>query len=285
MTSFLQNYQRQPKLFIDLPSKGKWYDETVIEGGQYLQIPVFGMNAMDEILFKTPDALFSGEATAQVIRSCIPTILDPWKLVSYDIDFILIALRIATYTEKMNVSTRCISCSSDTESVIDLNRMLDGFTNYPTEFSFDLQNFTFHLSPITYKQYTEFSMENYVIEREMFQVEKIEDNNQRHSEMQKLYAKSSELNLRLATTYISAVSRDDAIETNVDVIRDFVKNNDAEFYEKLRAEIKNLTERWNLPTFDIKCANTECDKTYKSRVNVDYSNFFGVRWLHSRNLI
>ena len=26
MSSFLQKYKRQPKLFIDLPSQGKWYD-------------------------------------------------------------------------------------------------------------------------------------------------------------------------------------------------------------------------------------------------------------------
>ena len=81
MSSFLQNYQRQPKIFIDLPSKGVFYDDTVLENGQHMQIPVFGMNAMDEIMFKTPDALFSGDATVQVIKSCIPTILDPWKLV------------------------------------------------------------------------------------------------------------------------------------------------------------------------------------------------------------
>jgi len=27
-----------------------------------------------------------------VVRSCIPTILDPWKLVSHDIDTVLVAI-------------------------------------------------------------------------------------------------------------------------------------------------------------------------------------------------
>ena len=71
MSSFLEAYQRQPKLFIDLPSKGKFYQHgNTVADGQSVQIPVFGMNAMDEILFKTPDALFTGKATADVIHSC-----------------------------------------------------------------------------------------------------------------------------------------------------------------------------------------------------------------------
>ena len=53
MSSFLQKYKRQPKLFIDLPSQGKWYNDTIIQDGKVESMPVFGMTAMDEILLKT----------------------------------------------------------------------------------------------------------------------------------------------------------------------------------------------------------------------------------------
>ena len=59
MSSFLEKHKRQPKIFIDLPSNGQFYDESVIQDQQYTQLPVFGMNTMDEIMLKTPDALFS----------------------------------------------------------------------------------------------------------------------------------------------------------------------------------------------------------------------------------
>jgi len=65
MSSFLEKYKRQPKIYIDLPSKGVFYSDDVLDNGQFVSLPVFGMSAMDEIIFKTPDALFSGEATAQ----------------------------------------------------------------------------------------------------------------------------------------------------------------------------------------------------------------------------
>ena len=38
MSSFLQEYQRQPKLFIDLPSRGKWYNDTIIKDAGYEQL-------------------------------------------------------------------------------------------------------------------------------------------------------------------------------------------------------------------------------------------------------
>ena len=47
MSSFLKEYHRQPKLYIDLPSQGYYYDETVVKDKAYSNIPVFGMNAMD----------------------------------------------------------------------------------------------------------------------------------------------------------------------------------------------------------------------------------------------
>lgn len=52
----LQKFQRQPKLYIDLPSNGKWYNENIIADGTSTSLAVFSMTANDEIAFKTPDA-------------------------------------------------------------------------------------------------------------------------------------------------------------------------------------------------------------------------------------
>ena len=287
MSSFLQNYQRQPKLFIDLPSRGKFYDDTVLDGGQHIQIPVFGMNAMDEIMFKTPDALFSGQATAEVIKSCIPTILDPWRLVGYDIDFILIAMRIATYGELMEVTTLCPHCSTQTESRISLSRLLDGFANYETEYSFSLDKLTFSLKPITYKETTEFSLENYTHDREMYQLTDLDiDRDEKSKRIQEIYTATEKVNLKLAIAHIDAISdSEDNTETDISVITQFIVNNDALFFAKLKDGIKELTSKWNIPQFEMTCSNEECGKNYHSALDLDYSNFFGVRSLRSRNLI
>ena len=101
MSSFLENYKRQPKIYIDLPSKGIYYTQgNVVQDNQFTNIPVFGMNTMDEIMLKTPDALFSGQATVNIIKSCIPILTNPWALVGFDIDYVLMQLELLLMENK-----------------------------------------------------------------------------------------------------------------------------------------------------------------------------------------
>ena len=61
----LKKFQRQPKIYIDLPSKGKYYESPgIMYENSYTNLAVFSMTANDEILYKTPDALINGQATA-----------------------------------------------------------------------------------------------------------------------------------------------------------------------------------------------------------------------------
>ena len=287
MTSFLQEYQRQPKLFIDLPSKGGYYDETVLEGGQHMQIPVYGMNAMDEILFKTPDALFTGNATVEVIKSCIPTILDPWKLVGFDIDFVLVAIRIATYNDEMPISTKCPECENENESALSLTKLLGQYENYQIVNSFTIDDLKFNLKPLTYHAMTQIQIENYSLERTLIQIAGNKDLSKevKDNETQKIYKGISELNLRTAISYIQSIEKEGETEDNIKAITDFIASNDAKFFNKLKDNVTKLSTDWKIPDVDIKCSNEECLHEYKSRVEMDYSSFFGLQQLHSRNLI
>ena len=92
----LKKYTRQPKIYIDLPSKGKYYSDSVLYEDSYSNLAVFSMTANDEILYRTPDALITGQATAKNIQSCIPSILKPFNLVTLDVDALLLSIRLAT---------------------------------------------------------------------------------------------------------------------------------------------------------------------------------------------
>lgn len=287
MSSFLQDYKRQPKLFIDLPSQGHFYDNTVIADNKFSSIPVFGMNAMDEILFKTPDALFTGNATAEVIKSCIPDITDPWKLVGFDIDYILVAIRIATYTDDLPVKTTCPSCSNDNDSILSLTSLIENFNNYKIENNFKIDDLTFKLKPLTYKQMSDIAIENYTLERQIIQIAKNKDftDNQRDNETQKIYNKMNELNLSTAVLYIQSIDNSANTETDTQLIKDFISTNDTRFYKELKENIFDLSNQWKLPNLEVVCGAEECGNKYKSQIDLDYSNFFGLQFLHSRNLI
>jgi len=65
----LQQYFRQPKIWVGLPSNGV-YSESGTFDGDVSNMPIFGMTGMDEIILKTPDALITGESTIKIIQSC-----------------------------------------------------------------------------------------------------------------------------------------------------------------------------------------------------------------------
>ena len=71
-TNPLAKYYRQPAVYIELPTKGRYYDAGVFTPTETGAIPVLPMTAKDELMFKTPDAMINGQATVDVIRSCIP---------------------------------------------------------------------------------------------------------------------------------------------------------------------------------------------------------------------
>ena len=81
----LRKYFRQPKVYITLPSRGNYYPDGVLNMPETNELPVFAMTAKDELIIKTPDALLNGQATVDIIKSCIPAINNPWHMPSVDL--------------------------------------------------------------------------------------------------------------------------------------------------------------------------------------------------------
>lgn len=287
MSDFLKNRQRQPKLFIDLPSYGKFYDESIIQDAQYTNLPVFGMNAMDEIMLKTPDALFTGESTAAIIRSCIPAIIDPWKLVGYDIDHVLLSIRVATYGDTMPITSKCPVCSTEAGMEVNVNKVLDTFLSLNNDNFVVIEDLKFNLKPLTYRKMTDFSHKQYSLDRQLVQVSQSKDENKEQLQ-QDIVKELTNLNLEVAISYVNSiedVNTADNTEYDVKKIQEFILNNDAEFFNKLVLKVKEMTSAWSLPQFDISCVDEKCDSTWKTQLKVDYSSFFGTNSFRSRNLI
>ena len=82
----LKQYFRQPAIFIQLPSQGKFYKDGALVPTANGEYPVLPMTTLDEITYRTPDALFNGTAVANVIESCVPNIRDAWAMPGMDVD-------------------------------------------------------------------------------------------------------------------------------------------------------------------------------------------------------
>ena len=137
----LMKHIRQPKIYIKLPSGGKYWPKGAVEIPETGELPVLPMTARDEITFKTPDALINGQATVDVIQSCIPDIKNAWEIPSIDLDVILIAIRRASYGDSLEMSHKIPGTAIDKDYALDLIQIYDSyFHNLPFE------NFTEYLS-------------------------------------------------------------------------------------------------------------------------------------------
>ena len=121
----LKQYFRQPAIYIKLPSQGNNYPAGALTMPPTGELPVYAMTAIDEITYRTPDALYNGQATVNVIQSCIPDIKDGWGIPSADVDTLLVAIRIASYGHEMDFNSQCPACNHESERTLDLRTVLD----------------------------------------------------------------------------------------------------------------------------------------------------------------
>jgi hypothetical protein len=149
----LTSYMRQPKIYIKLPSQGKYWANKSLEMSETGDLAVYSMTAKDELMFKTPDALLNGQSIVDVVQSCIPNIKNAWATPTIDLDTILIAIRLATYGEKMPFSVKVPVANEDLEFEVDLRNLLDQqSTNSWDEQVRITEDLTVFVKPLTYKE-------------------------------------------------------------------------------------------------------------------------------------
>jgi hypothetical protein len=118
-TNPLTKYFRAPKLYIKLPSEGKFYPPNFLTTAANGEIAVYPLTAIDQILLKTPDAILNGEALLKVVKNCVPDVADPKLLVEPDINVILLAIRIASSGSTAEWKISCSNCNH--ENLFDVN--------------------------------------------------------------------------------------------------------------------------------------------------------------------
>ena len=271
MPNILEKYQRQPKIYIDLPSKGRWYPPGAVLKPE--ELPVYSMTASDEISTKTPDALFSGNTTVNIIQNCVPEIKNAWDVPATDIYTILSAIRMASYGDSMEINSACEECTEENTYSVNLQTIIDYFINQEFIEECRVDNITFELSPLSYKAFNNINKINYKLQRQIAQViPSIEDEEEQGKELQKIYDQLSELKFESVCSTIVSVTLDEEKESNYNNILNFLKNSEKEFYNSVEEIVIKNNNAWGIPQTDVVCA--ACDHKYKLDLEIDYSNFF-----------
>ena len=283
--SVLSKYKRQPKIYLKLPSGGKWYASNPMEKSGSGELPIYSMTARDELMIKTPDALMSGEATVEVIKSCCPLIDDPWSMPAIDLDAILIAIRIATYGEKMELEVpiryyenKEVKFESE-RTEIDLRQLLDNMQGKTWNDTFSIDDLTFRLRPLTYKESTGFFMSTFENQRlaQILQNDKIDDA-EKLKAFKEGFKKLSQMTLDMIVTHIVEIETPDGNESNKDAIREFFNNTDKDTFSSVQQHLEKIKKQWETPATKFQVPAEYVEKGAQEIIEVpmvfDNSNFF-----------
>jgi len=272
----LANWFRQPKIYVKLPSKGKFYSEGSLDVSTNEEYPVYAMTAKDELMFKTPDALLSGQSTVEVIKSCIPAIKDPWKMPSIDLDFCLIAIRIATYGDKMEVSAPCPYCSHKNTYELDLNAWFARFANFEYSDTVEMPPLSVHIRPYTYQEVTKTAIKS-LEQQKIFQIIN-DDSMSDEDKIEKFgqsFVKLTQLTVDVVSDCISKIITPDGEVSDKTMIKEFINNCSSEVFTTLSTHITTLKEQIELKAQNVACE--ECKKEFDLPIAMDQTNFFVQR--------
>lgn len=269
----LKNYFRTPALHLRLPSNGKHWPEGSLFMPPTGEIPILPMTAVDEITYRTPDALFNGSAIVSVIQSCCPNVKNAWVAPSIDVTALLIAIRLASFGNDLEVNSTCPSCNTEGEYTLDLQDAMGQLAppnfDQPIVYS-DLQ---IYFRPISYQKQNEINLKQFEQQRTIVQVRNSELPEAEQTKLLDQALKEiTKLTVDVLVANISAIRTPNALVSETEFIQEFIENCDRKLFAMIRDHAVNVREKSDLPPLNVKCSN--CEHEYQQPIMLDATNFF-----------
>ena len=279
-TNPLNKYFRQPAVYISLPSGGS-YPPHVLKQSTSGEYGVMPMTAKDEIRFKTPDALMNGQGVVDVIESCVPQIKDAWQIKSYDLDTLLIAIRIATYGETMDFTFTVPGANEQVTHSQNLPAILDQIKSTTIQSDITLEDgLKISVRPLTYKDMTTASQQTFQQQKMYSAVQDSElpdeDKSKRFNESFKAL---TDLNTSILLKNISAITMQDGTQVTDPVqIKEFMDNANAKLIKEIENKMIALRSQGAVKPLKLKATEEQIKKgapaTYEVPITFDTANFF-----------
>jgi hypothetical protein len=262
-TNPLLNSLKLPGRVFQLPSKGIFYAPGILaDTSEHAEVQVKPLSALAEIKLRSPDMLFSGRALAEVCQECIPEILQPYELLSKDIDAIFCFLRIVTYGAEMEIkSTHECAGAKLTTHVVDIEQIVMNANNLILDHALTLYTMTLSneqklmLKPVTFKS----AMHVMQLRRDVEQI---------------MSAGGTSQELIEKTIIQDMLSIIESVEgiTDVSMIEEWLRQLPKKYYKEITSYSKSANEWGFNLTAQLTCK--ECGEVYPHNLELDPINFF-----------
>ena len=276
----LNKYFRQASIYVKLPS-GTDYPADVVTKSETGEIGIMPMTAKDEIRFKTPDALMNGQGVVDVIESCVPNIKDAWQIKSYDLDTILVAIRIATYGETMEINFNVPGANESVAHTVNLPAILDQIQKTTVDTAFTLKDgLKITVQPLTYRDMTSTSLQTFQQQKMYSAIQDSElPDEDKATRFNDAFAKLTELNSSILLKNMASITMTDGtVITDAAHIKEFVDNANATIIKEIETKLMDLRTQGAVKPLKLKASEEQIKKgapaSYEVPVTFDTSNFF-----------
>jgi len=276
----LNKYFRQASIYVKLPS-GTDYPADVVTKSETGEIGIMPMTAKDEIRFKTPDALMNGQGVVDVIESCVPSITDAWQIKSYDLDTILVAIRIATYGETMEINFNVPGANESVAHTVNLPAILDEIQKTTVDTAFTLKDgLKITVQPLTYRDMTSTSLQTFQQQKMYSAIQDSElPDEDKATRFNDAFAKLTELNASILLKNMASITMTDGtVITDAAHIKEFVDNANATVIKEIETKLMGLRTQGAVKPLKLKASEEQIKKgapaSYEVPVTFDTSNFF-----------
>lgn len=269
----LKQFFRQPAIYLKLPSGGEHWPEGSLNLPANGELPIYPMTAIDEITYRTPDALFNGQSVVSVVQSCVPNIINAWHMPSVDVNSILIAIRIASYGHEMEITTTCPSCEHTEDYSLDMRAVLDKI-RYP-DFSktLDQGDLQIIFQPMDYNQQTQSGLAQFEQQKLVTMLPGSDlSEEEKLKQLNATLLRITELTIGVIAESIAGIRTPNAFVTDTEQIAEFLNNCDRKVFNSIRDHVLELRRQSELQPIPITCS--ECDHHYEQPMNLDSSSFF-----------
>jgi len=268
----LSGHFRSPKLYVKIPSGGKFYTSDILDYPDSGELPIFPMTAKDELIMKNPDALLNGEAINQLISSCVPNVKKVNQLISNDVDVLLVAIQGATHGDDIEVSTPCPTCEEPISGVASVEGAIETMAILDEVYTVKFEDLEIEIKPFKYENTITAGIASFQSTRSLQALADIPDDMDKLKVFNENFMRMADMNYTLIVDAVHSIKIEDKIVTDRGHIREFLDNCEASIGNAIEQQVAEINKIGINKSMQFECE--ECNETFEAPISFDPVNFF-----------
>jgi hypothetical protein len=172
----------------------------------------------------------------------------------------------------MSVTHQCTACNAVNDYDIELGTVVEHYNACEYDNKVVLKDLSIKIHPLTYKQWTEFQLQNFQLQRQLKQITEMTDEQQQGLMVNELYAKLTVIQQNAIFLQIASVDTGTQVVDEREFITEWLDNCDKDIFDAIKDKIEANRTAWEIPKIAAVC--NACSAENQIAITMDQTSFF-----------